>query len=85
MKEAIDEVISIQKDKANLKGITLEGQFINQLSVQNKISLFNKESFIVNTDKKVQDDGVNQDGKSEEEESEENEPINNMELVHFDG
>ena len=42
LKEAIDEIVSIQKDKANLMGITLESHFINQLHSDSKISLFNK-------------------------------------------
>ena len=32
LKEAIEEVVSIQKDKANLMGITLDSQYVNQLS-----------------------------------------------------
>jgi len=43
LKEAIEEVISIQKDKANMMGIKLESIYKNQLSIKDNITtLFDK-------------------------------------------
>ena len=43
VKQAIDEVISIQKDKANMMGIKLECIYKNQMNKEDNItSLFNK-------------------------------------------
>ena len=73
LKEAVEEVISIQKDKANMMGVELQSIYkFQSLDTEDITSLFNQETPVSTSEVKGKEkkDDKKQGLQSEEEESE---------------